>query len=300
MRVLLTGANGLLGQKLVELFAQNRSYTLLASGRGLKRFTQAADYVEMDICDAERVKSIFDDFKPEAVVNTAAMTNVDECEQDPAECDKMNIESVEILVRSCADYNTFLLQVSTDFIFDGSHGPLTEEENAGPVNHYGATKLEAERIIIKSSISWAIARTVLVYGLVEDMSRSNIILWVRDNLMQGKKIRVVDDQWRTPTLAEDLANGCFLIIDQKTQGIFNISGKDFLTPYQMALRTADHFQLDASLIEKVDSNTFTQPAKRPGKTGFVIEKARKILGYSPRSFEEGIGIIASQLENFNK
>lgn len=300
MKVLLTGANGLLGQKLVEMFTQNGNNTLLATGRGRKRFSLTADYVEMDICDKERVKSVFEDFKPEAVVNTAAMTNVDECEQDPAACDKMNIESVEILVQSCAIHNTFLLQLSTDFIFDGSHGPLTEEENAGPVNHYGATKLEAERIIIKSSIPWAIARTVLVYGLVEDMSRSNIILWVRENLRNGKKIRVVDDQWRTPTLAEDLAKGCFLIIDQKAQGVFNISGKDMLTPYQMAVKTADHFRLDTSLIEKVDSKTFTQPAKRPGKTGFVIEKARKILGYSPHSFEEGIGIIASQLENFNK
>jgi len=296
----LTGANGLLGQKLVEMFTQNGNNTLLATGRGRKRFSQAADYMEMDICDEERVKSVFENFRPEVVVNTAAMTNVDECELDPAACDKMNIESVEILVRSCAIHNTFLLQLSTDFIFDGSHGPLTEEENAGPVNHYGATKLEAERIIIKSSIPWAIARTVLVYGLVEDMSRSNIILWVRENLRNGKKIRVVDDQWRTPTLAEDLAKGCFLIIDQKAQGVFNISGKDMLTPYQMAVKTADHFGLDTSLIEKVDSQTFTQPAKRPGKTGFVIEKARKILGYSPHSFEEGIGIIASQLENFNK
>jgi dTDP-4-dehydrorhamnose reductase len=134
-----------------------------------------------------------------------------------------------------------------------------------------------------------------VYGIVEDMSRSNIILWVKNSLEANKPIKVVTDQLRTPTLAEDLAMGCWLIVNQKAEGIFHISGKDFLTPYEMAIKTADFFQLDKSLISQVDSSNFTQPAKRPPRTGFILDKAVSVLGYNPVSFEEGIGILAEQM-----
>jgi dTDP-4-dehydrorhamnose reductase len=127
------------------------------------------------------------------------------------------------------------------------------------------------------------------------MSRSNIILWVKKSLEDKKTIQVVDDQWRTPTLAEDLAMGCYLIVKYEAQGIFNISGKDLLTPYQMALQTADYFHLDTSFIKQADSSTFTQPARRPLKTGFIIDKARKELNYNPCSFVEGIETVARQL-----
>ncbi|MGB3466900.1 MAG: sugar nucleotide-binding protein, partial [Cyclobacteriaceae bacterium] len=148
---------------------------------------------------------------------------------------------------------------------------------------------------IDSGIRWAIARTVLVYGIAHDMSRSNIILWVKKSLEEGTAIRVVNDQWRTPTLAEDLAKGCYLIAEKQAEGIFNISGKDLLNPYQMAIMTADYFGLDKSLITEVDGSTFTQPAKRPPKTGFVLDKAQSVLAYEPVSFKEGIAILAEQL-----
>jgi dTDP-4-dehydrorhamnose reductase len=135
----------------------------------------------------------------------------------------------------------------------------------------------------------------LVYGIVSDMSRSNIILWVKKSLEEGKNIKVVTDQFRTPTLAEDLAQGCWLITDKEAEGIFHISGKDFLTPYEMAIKTADFFELDKSLISQANADNFTQPAKRPAKTGFVLDKAINILGYNPVSFEEGIAIVAEQV-----
>jgi dTDP-4-dehydrorhamnose reductase len=121
------------------------------------------------------------------------------------------------------------------------------------------------------------------------------VLWVKNSLEQGKKIQVVNDQWRTPTLAEDLAAGCFLAAKKKAQGVYNISGKDFLTPYDIAIATADYFKLDKSLISLTDSTKFTQPAKRPPRTGFIIDKARTDLGYEPRSFAEGLAVLESQL-----
>jgi dTDP-4-dehydrorhamnose reductase len=127
------------------------------------------------------------------------------------------------------------------------------------------------------------------------MSRTNIILWVKKSLEEGKEIKVVDDQLRSPTLAEDLAQGCLLIAEQRAKGIFNICGMDLLNPYEMAIKTANYFNLSTATMQKADSSTFTQTAKRPPKTGLLIEKARKVLGYKPRSFDEGIAFLAKQL-----
>ena len=141
--------------------------------------------------------------------------------------------------------------------------------------------------MVESGLAWAIARTVLVIGNAIG-TRSNIISWVKDKLSKGEKIRVVNDQFRTPTFTEDLAKGIVLIIEKKAKGIYHISGKDLLTPYEIALKTAAHFQLDSSLIEKADVTSFSQPAVRPPRTGFQIDKARKDLGYEPLSFDEGL------------
>jgi dTDP-4-dehydrorhamnose reductase len=231
------------------------------------------------------------------IIHGAAMTNVDECEQNQEACYRANVLATRYLVEAAEKIKSYFIFVSTDFIFSGEDGknPYDEDASPDPVNYYGETKLEGEEIVKNCSLNWAIARTVLVYGIANDLSRSNIILWVKSSLESGKEIQVVDDQVRTPTLAEDLAAGCILMAEQRAIGVFNISGADILTPYQMAIETADFFELNKSLIKQTDSTKFKQPAKRPMKTGFIIEKARKQLGYEPKSFRTGIGILAKQI-----
>jgi dTDP-4-dehydrorhamnose reductase len=296
--ILITGANGLLGQKLVELLTNETSVDLIASARGENRLpsTQGYRYVSLDITQADEVNAIFDTYKPQVVIHTAAMTNVDTCETDQAGCELLNVTAVSYLIKSCEKHDAFLIHLSTDFIFDGADGPYTEEAIPNPISIYGESKLRAEKLIEASSIRWAIARTVLVFGIVSDMSRTNIILWVKKSLEEGKQINVVTDQFRTPTLAEDLAMGCWLIAKKEAQGIFNISGSDFLTPYEMAIKTANFYGLPVDLIQKADSSTFSQPAKRPPRTGFILDKARRELGYQPRTFDEGIALMAKQVQ----
>jgi dTDP-4-dehydrorhamnose reductase len=224
------------------------------------------------------------------------MTNVDTCEADPEGCELLNVTAVSYLIHACKSNNTFFCHVSTDFIFDGLSGPYDEEAKPCPISIYGESKLRAEQLLQASTIKWGIARTILVFGIVEDMSRTNIILWVKKSLEDGKTINVVTDQFRTPTLAEDLAMGCWLITKNHVQGIFNISGSDFLTPYEMAIKTAEFYHLPKELIKKADSSTFSQPAKRPARTGFILDKAKKVLGYSPSSFNEGIAFMAKQVK----
>lgn len=297
-RILITGSNGLLGQKLVALLSQNPQVACIATSRGKNRLSQREGYryYSLDISQAEEVSTAIAELQPHVIINTAAMTQVDTCETEREACWQLNVEAVKHLVEACKAQDIFLVHLSTDFIFDGEKGPYREEDEANPISYYGESKLAAEQYIQASGIRAAIVRTVLVYGIAEAMSRSNIILWVKDSLENGKAIRVVDDQWRSPTLAEDLAQGCWLVAEKEAEGIFNISGEEVLTPYDMAMATVAFFDLDSNLITRTDASEFSQPAKRPPRTGFILDKAKSVLGYQPHSFREGIAILANQIK----
>jgi dTDP-4-dehydrorhamnose reductase len=297
MRILITGSNGLLGQKLVALLRQQSGVELIATSRGANKLASLypeVRFLPLDVTNQNQVQQVLTQERPTHLIHTAAMTNVDECELNHEACWQQNVTAVEYLVAACAQLGIHLLHVSTDFIFSGEEGPLTEEAVPAPVNFYGESKLAAEKLVQASPGPWAILRTVLVYGTAHDYGRTNIVLWVRDSLRAGKTIQVVNDQFRTPTLAEDLAQGCWLAAKHNATGIFHISSDELLTPYQMALRVADYFQLDKALIQKVDASMFSQPARRPLRTGFIITKARQELGYRPHTFEEGIALLAQQ------
>ena len=211
MRILVTGSNGLLGQKLSELLENESTVTLIATAaRPSALPIRRGVFHLLDITDAETVDRIVDETKPDVIINTAAMTQVDQCESQREACWKANVSAVKNLVNACRRNGAHLIHVSTDFIFDGTKEMLDENATPNPVNYYGESKLAGEKAILASDISWAILRTVLVFGVTRDMSRSNIVLWVKKSLEQGKTIQVVNDQWRTPTLAEDLAVGCYL------------------------------------------------------------------------------------------
>lgn len=309
MKILITGANGLLGQKLVYKLKDKSNIQLIATARGQNRLLNQDGYVyeEMDITSAQQTQVVLAKHQADVIINTAAMTNVDACETEKEECWKMNVLAVQYQVEALqnlqeqnSNYHPHYIHLSTDFIFDGTHGPLDETAQPNPLSYYAESKLAAEVIVQKSKLHWAIARTVLVYGIVDNMSRSNIVLWVKGNLEQGKTINVVDDQFRTPTLAEDLADGCILIAEKKASGIYNISGPDYYSILELAHVVTDYYKLDKNLIKPSKSADIKQPAKRPPITGFIIDKARKDLGYNPHSFVEGIQLLEEQLEQMKK
>ncbi len=298
MKILVTGGNGLLGQKLVSLLDADKSVSLIATARRPLSFSlNAGQFQLLDITNQNEVDDVILKTHPDVVINTAAMTQVDDCETQRDACWKANVTAVEYLTKACEKANARLAHVSTDFIFDGSHGPLDENEKPGPVNFYGESKLAGEEIIRQSNLEWSIVRTVLVYGITSDLSRSNIVLWVKKSLENGKTIHVVNDQWRTPTLAEDLAMGCYLVATKKARGIYHISGEEMMTPYDIAMRTAIFFSLDKGLIKPTDSTNFKQAAARPLRTGFNITKAKRELNYQPHSFTDGLAVLASQIQS---
>jgi dTDP-4-dehydrorhamnose reductase len=293
MKVLVTGANGLLGQHLIAKLIEDK-YNVVAIGRGPARLPFARTdykYYDVDIAAELAVHRVFSDELPEVVIHAAAMTQVDDCELNQELCERINVQGTSHVIINAEQFARKLIYVSTDFVFDGEKGDYAEEDDMGPVNWYGFTKMQAESIVETCDMPWAIVRTCLVYGNVLTGTRTNIINWVKENLKAGKPIKVVSDQVRTPTYVKDLVNGIMLILKQNGEGTFHIAGKDVLTPYDMALKTAAYYKLDTSLMTKVDASSFSQPGRRPLKTGFDISKAKTQLGYDPISFDEALVLM---------
>jgi len=296
-RILITGANGLVGQKLVAHLEGEPDVEIIASGKGPARVSfEKARYIDVDLTNKALVNFHILSLQPSYIIHSAAMTQVDACETDNEACWLANVMATENLLEAALAIDSFFQYISTDFVFDGSGGPYDESAKTNPINFYGKSKHAAEQSIIRSGIRNAIVRTVLVYGVGKNLSRSNLVLWVKNSLEKGQKIRVVDDQWRTPTLVEDLAMGCKLIWNQEKEGIFHISGEEYMTPFQIAKQVAQQFDLDASLIEPTNASEFIEIGKRPLKTGFDISKAKLELGYSPTSLIEGFSMVKKQLE----
>jgi dTDP-4-dehydrorhamnose reductase len=297
--ILVTGSNGLLGQKITEcILNTDMHYELIATSKGINRYPVKEGYIyqEMDITDIDNVTSVIEAYRPDAIIHTAAMTNVDTCESHKEQAFELNVTAVEILANLCELHNIQLIHLSTDFVFDGEHGPYDELAAPNPLSYYGETKLRAEEIIKNSKCKWAILRTIIVYGVVSDMSRSNIVLWAKGALEKGEVINVVNDQWRMPTLVEDLANCCLLAVEKDAYGVFNASGKNMMSISELVRCVAHFWNLDQNLIKEVSSASLNQTAKRPVKTGFILDKTINELGYKPRSFIEGLEILDQQLQ----
>ncbi|MES2590246.1 MAG: SDR family oxidoreductase [Bacteroidota bacterium] len=308
-KFLITGSNGLLGQKLVHSLIKRKDVQVIATSFGPNRLVHTDGYIyeSLDITQKPEVETVFKKYLPDVVINTAAMTNVDACETKREECWELNVtavqnivDTIELIAKPADGKSAHLIHLSTDFIFDGEKGSeYIETDVPNPKSYYALSKFESEKVLEKSNIKWTIARTIIVYGIVDNMSRSNIVLWAKDALTKGQKINVVDDQFRSPTLAEDLAEGCILIADKKAVGIYHLSGNETMSILELVYKVADYWKLDKSLITPSKSNTLNQAAKRPPYTGFVINKAKHDLGYNPHSFVEGLEILDKQLKVAN-
>lgn len=299
---MITGSNGLLGQKLVYTLLKRSDCEIIATSKGENRLKTKEGYVyrSLDIVNKAEVEKIVKEYLPDTVINTAAMTNVDACETDKKGCWDLNVTAVKNIVDVLEDiksenYHPQLIHLSTDFVFDGKNGPYQEDDIPNPLGYYALSKLESEKITRASTLKWAIVRTIIVYGVTDNLGRTNIVLWAKEALTKGQEMNVVDDQFRSPTLAEDLAEACILIAFKNATGIYHISGKEIMSILELVYSVADFFKLDKSHVKPVKSAELNQPAKRPPKTGFIITKAIRELGYNPHSFKEGLQLVAGQL-----
>ncbi|MEJ8818988.1 SDR family oxidoreductase [Lacibacter sp. H407] len=292
MKVFVTGANGLLGQHLIRQLVDEGKFVIHATGKGPSRLSygekNGVTYHQLDITDFKRSQALVEKISPHILIHAAAVTQPNDCAADKTTCWKTNVGATRTLLKAAQKAKSYFIYISSDFVFDGNDGPYDESATPNPINDYGESKLLAEEMVEMSGLHWAIVRTVLLYGGKIPGGRPNFIQWVKDKLTAGETIQVVDDQFRTPTYVEDLAKGILLVLMKHAKGVFHISGREMCTPYQLATTVANLLQLDESLIEKVTAASFAEPAKRPPKTGFIITKAVKELGYVPVKLEDGL------------
>ena len=290
MRILITGSNGLLGQKIVAQLL-NAGHDFIATSIGPNRNPDCPEenYKPLDITSPNQIQDLLSVERFDTIINTAAMTLVDACEDEEEKCRKINVEGVRNLYEACDESNIFLVHVSTDFVFDGENGPYKEDDKRNPLSVYATSKRDAEDILINGTYqNWAILRTIIVYGEGNNLSRSNIVLWAREALKKGTELTIVNDQFRAPTWADDLAWACIKTAELNAVGIFHISGPETFSIFDMVCRIADYYGYDKTVVKPISSNTLNQKAKRPPKTGFDITRARKILGYSPLTLQESL------------
>ena len=297
--ILVTGSNGLLGQKIIYALLGRSDVRCISTSKGANRMKVKEGYVyeELDICDKEQVLTIFEKYRPDAVINTAALTNVDACENRKEEAWQLNVTAVENLIEASTKYGTHLVHLSTDFVFDGENGPYVETDVPNPQSYYAMTKYEAEKRLAESNLSWAILRTIIIYGVVDDNSRSNVVLWTINSLRDKKTINVINDQYRSPTLAEDLADACIEASLRKAKGIFHVSGREVMCILDMVRIVSGYFGLDQQYINPISSASLNQLAKRPPVTGFIIQKAERELGFKPVTFLQGLEVVRKQLKS---
>lgn len=290
IKVIITGSNGLLGQSLLNLLLEEKEkYQVFGFSRGINRSgREDFNYVSIDITEQENLKKSIKEIQPDFIINTAAMTQVDDCENNKQACDVLNVDVVKWLSEIADEIKTHVIHISTDFIFDGLKGNYKETDIPNPISYYGLSKLKSEEVLTNSNINFTILRTILVYGKVFDMSRSNIVLWVKQMLEQGEEITIVDDQFRTPTYVVDLALACKISMDRKATGIYNIASKKLMSVFEIAKEIADTFNLDKNLIKPISTSTLNQTAPRPAKTGFNLSKTNKELGFYPKTFKEDL------------
>lgn len=294
--ILIIGANGFTGRQLLNDLSTQKQYNV--TGCSLhpdilptSEKSESYHFIEADIRNEVAAKDLFKEVRPEVVINCSALSVPDYCETHHEEAYLTNVTAVEQLAHLCEEYKSRFIHLSTDFVFDGkideSAGQLyTEEDAPAPVNYYGFTKWKGEEKVAGICSNYAIARVEIVYGKALPGQHGNIVQLVMNRLKAGQEIRVVSNQWRTPTYVGDVSNGIELLIENATNGIFHICGNECLTIAEIAFQVADHMKLDRSLIHPATTEEMKEATPRPRFSGMSTEKARTILGYNPRKLKE--------------
>ena len=294
-RIIVTGSNGMLGQRTVEFYSTNEKVELLATSIEEKSVISSVDYVQCDIKSRESIKKVIYDYCPDFIVHTAAFTNVDLSEKMREEAWRINVKGVEYLAEAARAIDAQMIHISTDYIFDGKNGPYNENDSPNPIGYYGRTKLASENALRISGTLFTILRTNVLYGIARN-SRPDFVRWVVNALSKKEKIRIVKDQINNPTFIDDLVQAINKIIDFKKTGVYNIGGKEFLSRLEFTNRIADFFKLNKNLITPITTEELNQPARRPLNSGLWILKAETELGYKPHTIDESLSVMKKELE----
>ncbi len=294
-KILITGANGLLGQAVTSVFKRESDFELcLTSVEDTSYTGYDKEYVKLDITAKEQVKSVISNYQPDVVINCAAFTDVDKCETEREPCWKLNVDAVKNLIIATRPHGIKLIHISTDYIFDGKHGPYREDDVPNPVSFYGRSKLAAENAIFASGVNNAIIRTMVLFGVGHKV-KPNFAIWLINKLTAKEKINIVDDQIGNSTIVDNLAFGILRVIEGDKTGVYNIAGKEIESRLDFTNKLCDVFGFDKSLISVIKTASLNQPAARPLNSGLITLKAETELQFKPLETIDAIQLLKYQL-----
>lgn len=297
-KVLITGANGLLGQAVVTIFSRESDFELIATSVEPELFVdknKTFSYEQLDITVKDNVKKFVKKHVPDFIVNCAAYTDVDKSEIEREFCWRLNVDAVKNLIIAARISEAKVIHVSTDYVFDGKNGPYTEESTPNPLSFYGRSKLAAENALTTSGIEFVIARTIVLYGIGVKV-KSNFALWLIKELSAHRPVNIVTDQMGNATISDDLAYGLLKCSELDVHGIYNIAGKDIISRLDFTYNLCDVFGFDKSLVNPILTSDLKQPAPRPLKSGLITLKAETEFGFKPMDSKEGLQLLKYQME----
>ncbi len=303
LKLLVVGGSGLLGFKVAEL--AKREHKTYATYNLRRTELQDCRLFKLDKTDRSATLTLIDKLKPDVIIDTAALHNVDYCETHHEEAWKVNVEGTKNVAEGCEKVGAKMIFVSTDYVFDGKEGFYREEDAPTPLHYYAETKVEGERVVMEAGIEYAIARPSVIYGWNPNESAGfksssgksmNFVLWTINKLKRKEEISIVTDQYSCPTLADNLAEVLLILSKSKKQGIYHTAGKSCINRYDFAKKIASTFDLDGGLIKPVTSDFFRQVAERPKKCCLEVGKAERELGVRFLTAEQGLKKMKDQME----
>ncbi len=294
-KVLVLGANGLLGQSIIKRF--NNEYEVNASSMENESFIDlpAVPYFQADLTIRYDVADLIQKVQPDLIINTSAISNVDLCETEREMTWKVNVKALENILDACGRLKPVVVQISTDYVFDGNNAPYSEMDEVNPIGYYGRSKMSAENIIRNCSLEYIIARTQVLYGIGKRI-RPNFVTWVINALKKNENIRVVNDQKGTPTYVNDFSEGLYKLIMQREFGLYHISGNESVSRYDFALKIAEIFGLNSELIEEITTDDLKQKAPRPKNSSFTLNKFINRTRWKTHGVADGLNLLKLEME----
>jgi dTDP-4-dehydrorhamnose reductase len=284
VKLLITGASGLLGTKLCEI-ALRKNHEIYSAYSQHKPLYGTP--VELNILNRKAEQRTLDKIKPDAVVHAAALTDVDKCELEKELAWKTNVEATNNLARLCKERDVFLVYVSTDYVFDGEKGMYEETDKPASINYYGFTKLKGEEAV-EALDNHCIARGSVIYGSTPATGKTNFALWLLDKLERKEEAKIVTDQWNSPTLNVNMAEMIVETLEKRTNGIFHLAGATRLSRYEFAEQIAKTYNLDTKYITPVQSKHIQWVARRPRDSSLNVKRAVQTLMNKPLGIHEAL------------
>ena len=293
LKVLVTGSAGLVGQQVVKDLS--KSHQVFSCYNELK--LEYGDSVKMDLKNREMISSILTEKKPDIVIHLGAMTGVDLCEKEKTSASEINTKATEIIAKECSKLNSFLVYVSTDYVFDGNLGMYKEDDVTNPLGFYGESKLEGEKVVQNFSTNWCIARTSTPFGL--HPTKKSFPMWVIENLQKQKQIDILIDQFTSPTYIPNLSRMLIEISERRITGVIHTAGASKISRYQMASMVSDKLNLDGSLLKQISIDKMKWVAQRPKDSSLDVSRASSILNEKPQKIDQSLNLFIDEMKSTN-